>query len=196
MCSPHVVALPYPAQGHVIPLLELSQCLVKHGFRVTFVNTEFNHKRVLNALAEKHAIGDQIHLVSIPDGLELDENRNDLGKLSEAMLRVMPGKLEKLIADINLAEDDKVTCLIADGSAAWAIELAEKMKIKRVAFWPPAAGLVALSLRIPKLIDDGIIDKDGKILPCLIHWKIFMSFNFVLTSLVLFLFQELQSKSR
>ncbi|XP_044467294.1 UDP-glycosyltransferase 83A1-like [Mangifera indica] len=161
MCSPHVVALPYPAQGHVIPLLELSQCLVKHGFRVTFVNTEFNHKRVLNALAEKHAIGDQIHLVSIPDGLELDENRNDLGKLSEAMLRVMPGKLEKLIADINLVKDDKVTCLIADGSAAWAIELAEKMKIKRVAFWPPAAGLVALSLRIPKLIDDGIIDKDG-----------------------------------
>lgn len=53
MSKPHIVAIPYPAQGHVIPLLEFSQCLVNHGFKVTFVNTEHNDKRVMNALADE-----------------------------------------------------------------------------------------------------------------------------------------------
>ncbi|XP_031257639.1 UDP-glycosyltransferase 83A1-like [Pistacia vera] len=161
MCSPHVVALPYPAQGHVIPLLELSQRLVQHGFRITFVNTEFNHTRVMNALEEKHAIGDQIRLVTLPDGVEEGEDRNDLGKLTEAILRVMPGKLEKLIEDINREDGDKVSCILVDGSMGWGVEVAEKMKIKAVVFWTPAAGLLAMSFSVAKLMDDGIIDKDG-----------------------------------
>ncbi|KAJ0099477.1 hypothetical protein Patl1_21779 [Pistacia atlantica] len=161
MCSPHVVALPYPAQGHVIPLLELSQRLVQHGFRITFVNTEFNHTRVMNALEEKHAIRDQIRLVTLPDGVEEGEDRNDLGKLTEAILRVMPGKLEKLIEDINREDGDKVSCILVDGSMGWGVEVAEKMKIKAVVFWSPAAGLLAMSFSVAKLMDDGIIDKDG-----------------------------------
>ncbi|KAA8547920.1 hypothetical protein F0562_004349 [Nyssa sinensis] len=114
MGNPHVLAIPYPAQGHVIPLMELAQCLVKHSFKVTFVNTEFNHKRVMNALSDKDSVGDQIHLVSIPDGLEPWEDRNDLGKLSEAIFQVMPGKLEELIEKINGSGSDNISCIIAD----------------------------------------------------------------------------------
>ncbi|XP_031257607.1 UDP-glycosyltransferase 83A1-like [Pistacia vera] len=161
MCSPHAVALPYPLQGHVIPLLELSQRLVQRGFRITFVNTEFNHTRVMNALEEKHAIGDQIRFVTLPDGVEEGEDRNDIGTLTKATLRVMPGKLEKLIEDINREDGDKVSCIIADVNMGWGVEVAEKMKIKGVIFWPPAAGLMAMSFSVPKLMDDGIIDKDG-----------------------------------
>lgn len=66
-----------PAQGHVLPLLELSQCLIKHSFKITFVNTEYNHKRVIDASGQKNSIGDQIKLVSIPDRMEPEEDRND-----------------------------------------------------------------------------------------------------------------------
>jgi UDP:flavonoid glycosyltransferase YjiC (YdhE family) len=34
------MVLPFPAQGHVTPLMELSHRLVDNGFEVTFVNTE------------------------------------------------------------------------------------------------------------------------------------------------------------
>ncbi|VAI36899.1 unnamed protein product [Triticum turgidum subsp. durum] len=54
--QPRVMVLPFPAQGHVIPLMELSRKLVEHGFEIDFVNTEFNHDRVLQALAEDGAI--------------------------------------------------------------------------------------------------------------------------------------------
>lgn len=164
MSMPHIIAIPYPAQGHVIPLMELSQCLVNHGFKITFVNTDFNHKRVMNALADETPLrDDQIRLVSIPDGLEPWEDRNELGQLCEAILRVMPGKLEEIIEKIKEEEGDKVACIIADESNGWALQVAEKMQIKKVAFWPASAALLALEFCIPKLIHQGIIDDDGEL---------------------------------
>ncbi|KAH7554495.1 hypothetical protein JRO89_XS12G0225500 [Xanthoceras sorbifolium] len=159
MCSPHILAIPFPAQGHVIPLLELSQCLVKHGYKVTFVNTDYNHKRVVNAMEENSCMGDQIQLVSISDGMEPWEDKNQLGKLSESMLRTMPGKLQELIEKIN-REGDKIACVIGDGNTGWVMEVAKKLNIRRAAFWPAAMALLALSFSIPKLIDDGIINND------------------------------------
>ncbi|KAM2014881.1 UDP-glycosyltransferase 83A1-like [Malus sylvestris] len=167
MNSPHILVIPAPAQGHVIPMMELSQCLVNHGFKVTFVNTDFNHNRVTNSSGDdqSHIRRDCIDLVSIPDGLEPGQDRNDLGKLSEAARRVMPGKLEELIEKINnRGEGDKITCVIADQTIGWALEIAVKMKTKVVAFWPASAAVLALKFSIPKLIDEGIIDNDGTIL--------------------------------
>ncbi|KAL7256589.1 hypothetical protein ACSBR1_010513 [Camellia fascicularis] len=161
MGKPHVLAIPYPAQGHVLPMLELMQCLAKHGFKVTFVNTEFTQERVINALAGKDCIENHIHLISIPDGLKPWEDRNELGKLTEAIVQVMPGKLEELIEKINGSDNDKITCIIADQLLGWALDVAEKMQIKRVAFWPAAAALLALKFSIPALLDDGIINDNG-----------------------------------
>ncbi|XWS32957.1 hypothetical protein CRYUN_Cryun22dG0035500 [Craigia yunnanensis] len=159
MDNPHILVIPYPAQGHVIPLMELSQCLVKHGFKITFVNMEFNHKKVLDMLEMKD-LGDRIRLVSLPDGLGSPEDRKQPGKISEAILQVMPKKVEELIEEFNGSES-KINCVLADQSIGWALEIAEKHGIKRAAFCPAAAALLVLGFSIPKMIDDGIIDNDG-----------------------------------
>ncbi|KAK2632847.1 hypothetical protein EUGRSUZ_L00990 [Eucalyptus grandis] len=39
----HAVCIPYPAQGHINPMLNLAKLLHHWGFHVTFVNTEYNH---------------------------------------------------------------------------------------------------------------------------------------------------------
>ena len=162
MGSLHVLVMPFPAQGHVIPFMELSQNLVKHGFKVTFVNTDFSQERIVKSFAGKDDVRDQIRLVSIPDGLEAWEDRNDLGKACEGILRVMPKKLEELMQEINGRDDNKITCVIADGNMGWALEVAEKMGIKRAVFLPAAAAMMVLAYRMQKLIDDGIVDNDGK----------------------------------
>ncbi|KAK1359976.1 UDP-glycosyltransferase 83A1 [Heracleum sosnowskyi] len=164
MGNPHILAIPYPSQGHVIPLMELSLQLVKKGFKVTFVNTEFIHKRVLSALSKEDSVGELINLVSIPDGMEPWEDRSDLGKLCQDIFRVMPGELEKLVKDIKRTDDNEITCIIADENLGWALEVAEKMKIKKAAFWPGSAAVLALIFSIPNLIQDGILDSDGTIL--------------------------------
>ncbi|KAL2455733.1 UDP-glycosyltransferase 83A1 [Abeliophyllum distichum] len=162
MRKPHVLLIPFPGQGHVIPLMELALNLAKHGFKVTFVNTEFIHERVINALPGTENVQELIQMVSLPDGLESSDNRSEFGKLWESILDVMPGELNALIERINGSESEKISCLIADAAMGWALEVAEKMGIKKVAFWPAAAALLALLFKIPSLIDDGIIDSDGK----------------------------------
>ncbi|GAY52812.1 hypothetical protein CUMW_144830 [Citrus unshiu] len=46
----------------------------------------------------------------------------------------MPGKLEELIEEINRQEDEKISCVIADGAMGWAMVAAEEMKIRRAAY--------------------------------------------------------------
>ncbi|KAM3286444.1 UDP-glycosyltransferase 83A1 [Capsicum chacoense] len=161
---PHIVAMPYPAQGHVLPLMELSLWLVKEGCKITFVNTEFNHKRVINSLSENDDVRNKINLVSVPDGLEPHEDRTDLKRLTESLAEVMPGRLEGLIKMINEFDENGVSCVIVDESMGWALRVAEKLNIRRVAFWPAAAATLASIFSVSKLIDDGIIDHDGSIL--------------------------------
>lgn len=163
MGNPHVLVIPYPAQGHVIPLMELSQCLVQHGLKITFVNTEYIHEQVLDALAMMDDEENQVNILLISDGLSL-EDRKKPGKFSEAILRTMPGKVEELIEQINGSEGDEIACVLADQSLGWALEIAERKGIRRAAFCPAAAALLVQGFSIPKLIDEGIIDNDGEII--------------------------------
>ncbi|CAI9276917.1 unnamed protein product [Lactuca saligna] len=161
MTKPHVLVIPYPAQGHVIPIMELAQRLVMQGIKVTFVNTDVTHKLVKSNSLEKDAFGGLMQMVSIPDGLEPWEDRTDLCKLSKSVLRTMPHKLEELIDTINEENNNKVTCIIADGCMGWAIKVAKKMRISRAAFWPASVCTLASVLSYQKLIDDGIINNNG-----------------------------------
>nr|GEZ83469.1 UDP-glycosyltransferase 83A1-like [Tanacetum cinerariifolium] len=115
MKSNHVLVVPYPAQGHVIPLMDAAQRFTRNGLKVTFVNTEDCHKWIINAWSLKYDLSDMMQMVAIPDGMEPWEDRNDIGQLTETMFRFMPDKLEELINNINKTGDDKITCVIAYG---------------------------------------------------------------------------------
>ncbi|XP_023928124.2 UDP-glycosyltransferase 83A1 [Quercus suber] len=158
----HVLVIPFPAQGHVAPLMKLSHKIVDHGINVTFVNTEFIHAKLTASMAVKSEEKSPIRLVSIPDGLEPGDVRNDTPKLMESIEKVMPGHLKDLIEKINQSnDDDQISCIIADTTVGWALAVAEKMGIKRASVWPAGPGNSAFALHIPKLIEEGIIDIKG-----------------------------------
>ncbi|KAK1308726.1 UDP-glycosyltransferase 83A1 [Acorus calamus] len=75
---PHGAVIPYPAEGHVIPLMDLSHRLVDRSFSVTFVNTHFDHARLLASLPGPRAETGPLRLVSIPNGLEPCADHNDI----------------------------------------------------------------------------------------------------------------------
>lgn len=164
---PQVLVLPFPAQGHVVSFMSLSHGLVEQGFRITFVNTEFNHGRVAAAMSDKgcDAAGQGgIRMVAIPDGLAPGDDRNDLGKLVDGYLRVMPGCLEELITSINESgggEGDGIRWMIADENMAWALEVAKKMGIRAACYWTASAAMLATMMSIPKMIREGILGADG-----------------------------------
>nr|KJB40917.1 hypothetical protein B456_007G082400 [Gossypium raimondii] len=145
MGKPHVVVIPYPAQGHVISVMELSQNLAKQGIKINFKVDE-------NGL---------IHLLSVPDGLEDGEDRNQLGKLTESLYQVMPTQPKELIHKVNGLNDDKISCVLVDIGMGLALDVAAELGIPTVGLWPAAVLQLAVLLKVPKLIDDGLIDENG-----------------------------------
>ena len=160
---PTVLVLPYPAQGHINPMMRLSQKLVENGCKVIVVNTDYDHKRVVSSMGEQqHSLDESLlKFVSIPDGLGPDDDRNDMGKVGEAMMNIWPPMLEKLIEDIHLKGDNRISLIIAELCMGWALDVGTKFGIKGTLLWPASAALFALVYNLPKLIDDGIIDSDG-----------------------------------
>ncbi|CAA0828375.1 UDP-glycosyltransferase 83A1 [Striga hermonthica] len=164
MAKPHVLVVTYPAQGHVIPLLEFSQWLVTHGLRVTLVNTEFIQKKLAGSNGGVPHGGD-LAMVSIPDGLEPWDDRKDLRRNTEAFYgRVPAAELESVIARMNEEEEGRIACVVADVSMAWALDVAARMGIRRAVFCTASAAMTALFFDTARMVADGVIDGDGEIL--------------------------------
>ncbi|KAF9591529.1 hypothetical protein IFM89_004583 [Coptis chinensis] len=160
---PHVLVVSLPAQGHVMPLMEFSHQLVEYGVKVTFVNAEFIHQKlVFTLLDHKEDQKDRrIHLVSFSDELDLNDDRTDSQKYVDFMSRDMEVHLEKLIKKINESGNEKIDCVVADPNLGWGLEFTEKLGIKRAAFWPASLGFLAFMLHVPKLVEAGDIDDKG-----------------------------------
>lgn len=162
--TPHFLVIPYPVLGHVNPLIHLSQILAKHGCSITFLNTEFSHKRLsttgvgLDNLKESG-----IKFVTLPDGLGPEDDRSDQKKVVRSIKTNMPSMLPKLIQDLNaLDANNKITCMVVTLSMTWALKVGHTLGIKGTLLWPASATSLALCDCIPRLIDDGVIDSYGK----------------------------------
>lgn len=68
----HVSCLPSPAQSHIGAMLKLAKLPHHRGFHIAFVNTEFNHRRLLRVKGGP-VFFDSLPLdflfVPIPDGI-------------------------------------------------------------------------------------------------------------------------------
>ncbi|KAJ1258915.1 hypothetical protein BS78_10G112500 [Paspalum vaginatum] len=155
--KPHVMVLPFPAQGHVIPLMELSHRLVDYGFKIDFINTEFNHDRILKSMKNKGAIPEGIHMISIPDGMDPDDDHTDIGKMVGGLSAAMLSPLEEMI------RTKKIKWVIADVSMSWALELTNTVGVRIALFSTYSASVFALRMKVPKLIEDGVIDESGNV---------------------------------
>ncbi|KAL8118134.1 hypothetical protein AgCh_015876 [Apium graveolens] len=157
----HVLVVPCPAQGHVTPLIKIAYNLAYHGIKVTFANSEFIEAKILAAMSDSDKKQCPLRLVSYSDGLDSHpEERNGPG-LMDSLKKVMPDNIEKLIKQINHSDKEPITCVIADLSVGWTLEVASKMGLKQVAVWTAGTGCLALSLHIPELIETGVIDENG-----------------------------------
>ncbi|KAL5820086.1 hypothetical protein ACOSQ4_023928 [Xanthoceras sorbifolium] len=141
--KPHVVCVPYPAQGHVTPMMQLAKLLHSKGFHVTFVNTEFNHNRLIRSKGPDALKGlPDFRFETIPDGLPPSDRdaTQDVPALCDSTRKNCLVPLVELVGKLNSStEVPPVSCMVSDGVMSFAIKAAEILGIPEVQFWTTSA---------------------------------------------------------
>lgn len=157
--EPHAVCVPFPAQGHITPMLKLAKILHARGFRVTFVNTEYNHRRLVRARGAAAVAGlTGFRFATIPDGLpESDADATqDPATISYATKHNCPPHLRNLLAGL-----DGVTCVVADNLMSFSVDAAREAGVPCALFWTASACGYMGYRNFRLLIDRGIIPLKG-----------------------------------
>ncbi|MCD7449633.1 hypothetical protein HAX54_000863 [Datura stramonium] len=159
---PHVVCVPFPAQGHISPMLKLAKLLHHKGFYVTFVNTEFNHKRLLRSNGPHSLDGlPDFRFETIPDGLppaDCDATQH-IPSLCASTSKNCLAPFRSLINKINAAPAEEgvppVTCIVSDAVMTFTLGVGEELGIPEVLFWTASACGLMGYLQYHKLVQRG-----------------------------------------
>ncbi|KAL8231006.1 hypothetical protein R6Q57_000784 [Mikania cordata] len=80
--KPHVILIPLPAQSHIKAMLKLAEVLHHKGLQITFVNTEYTHKRLVSSGGDHCLDGSPgFRFETIPDGIPRKSEDDDGSKL-------------------------------------------------------------------------------------------------------------------
>ncbi|XP_068636696.1 7-deoxyloganetin glucosyltransferase-like [Aristolochia californica] len=159
--KPHAVCISYPAQGHVNPMLKLAKLLHFRGFHITFVNTEYNHRRLLRSRGPHSLDGlKDFRFETIPDGLPPSsaDVTQDIPALCESTSKNCLAPFRALLGKLNGTPNlPRISCIISDGCMSFTLDAAEELQIPDVLFWTPSACGLMGYLHYQKLIDRGIV---------------------------------------
>uniref|UniRef100_A0A8I6XJ31 Glycosyltransferase N-terminal domain-containing protein n=1 Tax=Hordeum vulgare subsp. vulgare TaxID=112509 RepID=A0A8I6XJ31_HORVV len=164
--KPHVLLIPFPAQGHVNPLIRLAKALHMRSFHVTFVHTEHNHRRLLRSRGP--GVVEEVpgfRFETIPDGLPLAEldGIQDIWKLCEATRRTCPGHVRELVERLSRTHGiPPVTCVIADGAMGFVVHVAKEMGLPAYLFFTTSACGFLAYLNFDQLAKRGYVPFKGK----------------------------------
>ncbi|KAJ7526531.1 hypothetical protein O6H91_16G013100 [Diphasiastrum complanatum] len=162
--SPHVVLLPFPLLGHLLPTMGLAKKLASNGLVVSFMCAEHRFENVQRAHAAQG--GDpRIRLVSLPDKVPRGEIILDAGldsviwtaegteKVVDSFEKLIDSMMEDLEEDI-LSPGPPV-CIISETFLSWTQDIANKWGIERYVFDPSPAAFMSTVFHVPTLIAEG-----------------------------------------
>ncbi|KAM4071435.1 hypothetical protein ACB094_11G062100 [Castanea mollissima] len=150
-----MILVPYPAQGHVTPMLKLASAFYNRGiFDTILITPEFIHHQIASSMEPK----DQILCMPIPDGLDKDTPR-DFFAIEMAMEKNMPVHLEAMVH--KLVEDGEVVCVVVDLLASWAVEVANRCRVPVAGFWPVMFAAYQMIAAIPDMVRTGLVSDTG-----------------------------------
>ncbi|KDP40910.1 hypothetical protein JCGZ_24909 [Jatropha curcas] len=142
--KPHVVCFPYPAQGHINPMLKLAKLLHTKGFYITFVHTEHNQRRLLHSRGSNSLAGlPDFVFETITDGLppatDVDSNQ-DIESLNKSVSRNCSAPFRQLLAKLKESSNvPPVTCIVSDGIMTFTLDAAREIEVPGILFWSTSA---------------------------------------------------------
>ncbi|KAL5207246.1 hypothetical protein ABZP36_031681 [Zizania latifolia] len=142
--KPHAVCLPFPAQGHITPMMKLAKVLHSRGFHITFVSTEYNHRRLIRSRGPGAVAGlPGFRFATIPDGLpESDADATqDPASISYSTMTTCLPHFRDLLAELGRSPDaaPPVKCVVADSLMSFSLDAAAEIGVPCALFWTASA---------------------------------------------------------
>ncbi|CAD6272674.1 unnamed protein product [Miscanthus lutarioriparius] len=139
--KPHFVLVPFMAQGHTIPMIDMAHLLAKHGAMVSFITTPANASRIESTIDRARELNLPIHFVALklrcaevglPEGCENVDKV--LGKEQVKMLTDAYSMLHKPLVSYLHAQSNPPSCIISDLCQPWTRDVARELGIPRLMF--------------------------------------------------------------
>ncbi|XVE61621.1 hypothetical protein DITRI_Ditri06bG0055100 [Diplodiscus trichospermus] len=137
----HFVLLPFMAQGHLIPMVDIGRLLAQRDVNVTIVTTPHNAGRVHKSVARTKESGHPIRLVQLqfpgkevglPEGcenLDMVVPLEDFAKFFKAA-NMMEEEVQKLFETLT----PRPSCIISDMCLYFTSKIASKFLVPRITF--------------------------------------------------------------
>ncbi|OVA01929.1 UDP-glucuronosyl/UDP-glucosyltransferase [Macleaya cordata] len=147
---PHIIILPTPGMGHLIPLAEFAKRLVlHHNFTVTFtIPTESSPSKAMKSVLQ--SLPNTIDSIFLPS-VNLDDLPIDV-KIETRISLTMTRSLSSLRDSFNLiTSTHRVVALVVDLFGTDAFDVANEFGVPPYIFFPTTAMSLSLFLHLPKL---------------------------------------------
>ncbi|XP_058738393.1 7-deoxyloganetin glucosyltransferase-like [Vicia villosa] len=163
--KPHAVLIPCPIQGHINPVFKLAKFLHLQGFHITFVNTEYNHKRLLKSRGPKAFDSFAgFTFVTIPDGLTPIDGDGDVSQdipsLGQSIRKNFLQPFRELLSRLHDSASSglvpPVTCIVSDTNMSFTIQAAEEFSLPNVLFFPASACSLLCILHFRSFVEKGL----------------------------------------
>lgn len=143
--KPHILVFPYPAQGHFLPILDLTHQLSLRNLAITILVTPKN-KPSLNPLLSIHPTI-QILVLPFPSHPKLPagvENVREIGNKGNLPIINALGKLHDPLIKWFKSHQNPPVAIISDFFLGWTLNLAQQLNISRIAFFSSGAYFTAI----------------------------------------------------
>lgn len=146
-------------------MLKLAKLLHSRGFQITFVNTEYNHNRLLKARGPDSLKGiPTFQFKAIPDGLppsDIDATQ-DIPSLCDSTSKHCLPYFRDLLSKLN-HDGPPVTCIVSDGVMSFTLDAAQELGVPEVLFWTTSACGFMGYVQYRNLIEKGFTPLKGTI---------------------------------
>ncbi|KAD6455134.1 hypothetical protein E3N88_09840 [Mikania micrantha] len=145
--SPHVLLLPFPAQGHINPIIQFGKRLISKGVKTTLITTIF----FLNSHFTNKTNNTSIEIEAISDGF--DEGGEASADSPESYLKTFKEVGSRSLADLIkklLSQGKTIDAIIYDPFMTWPLDVALEFGINGGSFFTQACGVNIIYYHVHK----------------------------------------------